>query len=236
MHIAICFWGICRSTDKTIESIKKCIYEPLTKAGYTYDIYVHTYSLSSPLTNPRANEYNIILNNELYKLLMPNHAKVDEQATIDKSLNIPLYQTQADPWSNNYDTHTNHLRALYSLMQVTSMWSEKSYDRIIYARPDVNFLVPINLDWLNENENTILLPNFHKYPVNDRFALGWPNAMKIYGSRFNNALEFSKIHPLHAEKYLNNILNSNNIIVKTIAFNFYRVRADGKLCSWDPQS
>lgn len=236
MHIAICFWGICRSTDKTIESIKKCLYEPLTKAGHTYHVYVHTFSLSTKLNNPRAKEHNITVNNELYHLLEPTHVLIEDQHTVDGTLNAPLYQTQADPWSNNYITHTNHVRALYSLMQVTSMWSETLYDRVIYARPDVQFHNPLNLDWLNVDKNTIVLPNFHAYPVNDRFALGSPSTMKIYGSRFKQALDYSQLKPLHSETYLAYIFNTHNLQAKSVVFNFCRVRADKQPCPWDPQS
>jgi len=236
MHIAICFWGICRSTDITIESIKRCLYEPLTKAGHTYHVYIHTFSLSTKLNNPRSAEHNITLNNTLYQVLEPTRVLVEEQNSVDSTLNAPLYQTQTDPWFNNYITHTNHVRALYSLMQVTSMWSETVYDRVIYARPDVQFHNPLNLEWLNVDKNTIVLPNFHGHPINDRFALGSPNVMKIYGSRFKQALDYSKINPLHSETYLAYILESHNIVINPVLFNFCRIRADKQPCPGDPQS
>jgi len=199
-------------------------------------VYIHTFSLSTKLNNPRSAEHNITLNNTLYQVLEPTRVLVEEQNSVDSTLNAPLYQTQTDPWFNNYITHTNHVRALYSLMQVTSMWSETVYDRVIYARPDVQFHNPLNLEWLNVDKNTIVLPNFHGHPINDRFALGSPNVMKIYGSRFKQALDYSKINPLHSETYLAYILESHNIVINPVLFNFCRIRADKQPCPGDPQS
>lgn len=227
MHIAICFWGICRSTDKTIDSIQKCIYEPLKKAGHTYEIFVHTYTLRRPFNNPRANEIEVDLDNSLHSLLEADRTNLEDQDTVDKTLNFDAYTSAGDPWSNGFITHKNHIRALYSLKQVTQLVT-KTYDRIIYVRPDVRFLTPLNMTWLNCKENEIMLPDFHCHPVNDRFAIGHPKAAKIYGLRFNGALKYSQTHRLHAEEFLSHTLLLHRILPKNIPMHFCRVRATGQ--------
>ena len=69
MKVALCFWGICRSTDKTIDSIKTNIHNVLKQNNIEYDTYVHTYHLSKPYSNKRAGELPQQLNNYLYILL-----------------------------------------------------------------------------------------------------------------------------------------------------------------------
>jgi hypothetical protein len=230
MHIAICFWGICRSTDKTIESIQKCIYDPLKNAGHTYEIFVHTFTLRKPFNNPRSNEINVDLDNSLHSLLEADKTNIEDQDTVDKSLNFDAYTTRGDPWSNGFITHKNHIRALYSLKQVTQLFatSTKTYDRVIYVRPDVRFLTPLNMTWFNCRENEILLPDFHCHPVNDRFAICHPQAAKIYGLRFSAALKHSKTHRLHAEEFLSHTLLLNRLLEKKIPMHFCRVRATGE--------
>ena len=230
MRIAICYWGICRSTDKTIDSIKKCIYEPLKKAGYEYDVFLHTYSIKTIYTNSRAAEDNLVINNDLYKLLNPLVFKIDDPA--DLCIDLQEYRTMGDPWGASFSntTFNNHIYSLYSLNEVTNLWrkSLNQYDFVIYARPDVSYLNPINVDWMTAlNIDECLLPDFHRYPINDRFAILRAETAHIYGSRFVHALDYSKMHALHSEKFLYHILMSNNICMSDVRFRFRRVRATG---------
>lgn len=49
MKAAVCFWGLCRSTDKIIESLQRNIFDILRNAGIQYDVFVHTFPLVSIL-------------------------------------------------------------------------------------------------------------------------------------------------------------------------------------------
>jgi hypothetical protein len=86
LKIAVCFYGLCRSTNYTINSINKYIFDALKELNFTYDIYLHTYKVTTPYTNIRNNEENIILDNDLYKLINPNVYKIDNQDEIKKHL------------------------------------------------------------------------------------------------------------------------------------------------------
>ncbi len=170
------------------------------------------------------------LDNSLHSLLEADRTNIEDQDSVDKTLNFDAYSSAGDPWSNGFITHKNHIRALYSLKQVTQLFatSTKTYDRVIYVRPDVRFLTPLNMTWFNCRENEILLPDFHCHPVNDRFAICHSQAAKIYGLRFNAALKYSKIHKLHAEEFLSHTLLFNRLLVKKIPMHFCRVRATGE--------
>lgn len=231
-NIAICFFGLCKSTDYTIDSINKYIFDPLTKLQFNYDIYLHTFNVNKPYSNKRNNEDNTILNNDLYKLLNPIKYIIEDDDKIKESIDFLKYRTHGDPWNNNYNSLDNVILALYSLNQVTELWknSNKKYDYIMYLRPDVLFLQPLKLSYFTQiNNSNIILPNFHEYPVNDRFAIGVPDIMQLYGERYNNAHNYSLLNKLHAEQYLHYILSINSITVIKINFKFSRIRANGKI-------
>lgn len=235
MRVAICSWGICRSTDYTIESIEHNIFNPLRNADIEYDIYLHTYNLYKPYENVRSGEYNIQMKNTLWKLLKPIASCIENQEDIDNILQLEKYRIYGSPWKEDYKFQTlnNHVRALWSLKQVTDLWSNSGiqYDAIIYIRPDVRFMIPIKIEWLTTIlPNSIVLPNFQMIGgVNDRFAIIKPGTAKVYGSRFNGALEYSKSHQLHSELYLSSVLKNRGIIINPVYFPFRRIRANGNI-------
>jgi hypothetical protein len=63
--------------------------------------------------------------------------------------------------------------------------------------------------------------------VNDRFALGRPEQMRMYGHRFDDALAYSKKHPLASEAYLIATMKKHRIKYEHVNFFFIRVRANG---------
>jgi hypothetical protein len=240
MKVALCFWGICRSTNWTIESIESCIFQPLKNAGIEYDVFLHTYVLYKPYTNPRANEYFIQLKNTSWKLLNPKVWKVENLDSIDIKLNLEQYRTQGNPWNddnNTFITLDNHIRALWSLKQVTSLWKNThvQYDAIIYLRPDVLFLKTLDVKLLSKLSNDMIyIPDFQLHNgCNDRFAIGNPAVMEIYGNRFKGALGYSKFNKLHSEQYLAYTLQNANIQIQLIPFFFKRIRANGEVCLSD---
>jgi hypothetical protein len=99
----------------------------------------------------------------------------------------------------------------------------------MYLRPDVLFLTPLKAEWILQPQTTsILIPDFqHIYNCNDRFAIGTPDAMRIYGERFKKALDYSKVQTLHSEKFLADHITSNGYHFIKIPFSFKRVRANG---------
>lgn len=244
MRVALCFWGLCRSTHITHVSIEKYIFSVLKNAGIKYDVYLHTYTFYRAYTNFRANEINIQLKNTNWKLLKPIKYCIEHQDTIDVQLNLEKYRAQGDPWKYNiehdpspFSTLDNHIRALWSLNQVTNLWtsSDISYDRVIYLRPDVEFMVPFNINWITSPiKNTILIPSFqHIYNCNDRFAIGTPEAMKLYGERFHVAYQYSLKKSLHSEGFLADYMNINGYTFSSIPFSFRRIRADGRVQEGD---
>lgn len=242
-HIAICVWGICRSTDLTIESMRTHIFQPLQAAGITYKLFLHTYALYRPYENSRASEGRLQLKNTLWKLLKPDNSIVEDQDMIDTTLDFEQYRKHGDPWKNDgsqgFQTLDNHIRALWSLQQVTRLWllDNTTYDAIVYIRPDVKFYSSLHPSWIQSlTPKTILVPNFHLIDgVNDRFAIGHPSVMKQYGMRFYQAKEYANMTALHSERFLAWILNMNRIQVMHVPIKFRRIRANGAVCEADKE-
>jgi hypothetical protein len=244
MKVAVCFWGLSRSLQYTLPSIEECIFQPLRNVGIEISIFLHTYTLYRPYTNPRAGETGIQLKNTVWKSLQPTASIVENQDRVDLQLQLENYRTHGDPWGNEstaniipFETLNNHIRALWSLHQVTTLWEQsgQEFDCIIYARPDVEYRRPLNIQWLHDcKEGICMIPNFHlTHNCNDRFTIGKPSVMKLYGHRFHDALAFSKQSQLHSEKYLSQVLSFHNIQFEYIHFPFRRIRADGTVAPAD---
>jgi len=233
--IAICFWGLTRSLQHTISSIEEMILEPLREHGFQYKIFLHTYQLGNSYSNKRTGEKDCFLDPEQWKLLEPDHVRLENQEKVDQSLQLEKYHSSVDPWENNYSTLDNHVRALWSLYQVSLLWenSHTPFNYVMYCRPDVLFLTPLEKSFFDEvDEKSIILPDFHEYPINDRFCIAKPKVAVIYGKRFLKALEYSKTKSLHSETFLRDTLRSHKITIHKRRIRFQRFRA----CSTTPQN
>lgn len=230
-RIAVCFWGICRSSSHTVESWRRMVYEPLVAMGWEVTVFLHTYSVSGTYSNLRAREPPCELDNELWRLWNPVAWKIENQADVDEALQLPRYRSQPDPWHlNHVGTFDNHIRALWSLKQVCGLWTASStrFDAVLYCRPDVRYLTPICSEWLTaEALMSAQLPAFAMWPVNDRFCLSCPEVAAVYGSRFDLAFVYSLQRPLHSESFLHFVLSKRNIPIRNIPFFFKRIRVDG---------
>lgn len=235
MRIAICFWGLTRSLKYTINSIHKNIFDVLKNRNIEYKIFLHTYKVNKQYCNKRANEYNIKLDNEEYKLLNPDYYLVQQQESIEEKINFKSFRTFKDPWNTNYETMDNFILAMYSKKQLYKLIKNCKYNftHYLFIRPDVEYLNNFNIEWLyNIKDNDIYVPEFHfnYYRFNDRMCLTKnDNIFKIYCCIYDYMLDYSKNNYLHSESMIRNILQKNikNINIVPISFYFNRIRANG---------
>lgn len=245
VRVALCFFGLTRSLKFTLPSIEKCIFGPLKAHNIKYETYLHTYKMKTPYTNPRAGESKIILDTDEYKMLNPDFHMLEDKDMVSKRLHLEQYRTKGDPWGKekgaipgDFTTLDNHILYLWSQRQLTEMVKETlgRYTHIIFCRPDVLYHVPLQINWFSFTKDTICIPNFGLCGnVNDRFALGQPKQMIIYGSRFDEALAYSKKHPLASEEYLIATLKKYKIKYEHVNFYFTRIRATGEKNGMDLQ-
>ena len=236
MKVAVGFFGITRSLKFTLNSILKNVIRPLEELGYDYKIFLHTYELNN-YKNIRTKENYTNIDNEEYKLLNPDYFEIEKQDLVLESINPEKYRTHKDPWKTNYNSVNNFLLGQYSKMKLTNMIEKNqiNFDYIMFLRPDVEYLHPLELSFFNNviNKN-ISIPKFGTYKpskphFNDRFAITNQETYKIYGKVFDELFEISKKEPLHSETVLTKYLTENDIKYKYIWFVFKRIRIDGSV-------
>jgi hypothetical protein len=235
MKIAICFWGLTRSLKHTIHTIQKRIFDVFKNNNIPYKIFIHTYTVNTPYTNKRANEYNIILDNDEYKILNADYISIDNQDIIKKNIDFLSYRTHKDPWNTNYKTVDNFILAMYSKKKLYKLFEDNndgSFTHFLCLRPDSRYLNDFNISWITSIQNNeIYIPCFcYKYwKFNDRLCLTSNiNIFKLYTNIYDYMLDYSKNKPLHSESIHRDIMMINNIKIKTIPFFFNRIRANKK--------
>ena len=234
--VCFAFWGLTRSLTYSIDSIKNNIFKVFDDNNIEYKIFIHTYKVESEYDNPRAEEYNIKLDNEEYRLLNADYIKIDDQDEVKRKIGLDQYKTHPDPWETNYKTVDNFICAMYSRLQLTNLIKEsgEEFDYIIFLRPDVKYHKKFDLGYLNYvTPTTLCMPNFHLYnDINDRFCIATQPVGMQYGSIFKYMLPYSKKYKLHSETFHGYcIRNIMNIGIKHIPFCFSRIRANGNMLS-----
>jgi len=232
--IAICYWGLTRSTKKVYQSHHDKLFKILNDNNYEYDIFMHTWITDENLI--WENKCEIPIDYEEYKLLTPKYYKLENQTeyldTIHFSdyFNEELYDRYGGDTPNEWRPKLirNHLCALESQKRVTNMVSEseKSYDYVIYIRPDVMLLTQFNINFLDLNPNCIAIPNNeHHEGYNDRFAIVNYEDCRKYGCRIDEIIEFRKHHGrIVSEKYVKFIINKYFKDIRFIHFQFNIIR------------
>ena len=235
MKVALCFFGLTRSLRKyTYNSIVKNIFTPLKQQKHSYDVFVHTYNLPK-ITNPRSHEFNVQLDTGEYKLLNPVRSLVEDQSVIDKTIDLKFFAKNGDPWNDKCISLMNLLRQFNSLAKVWSLVetytneTKTKYDVVVFLRPDLEYLTPLDLQNKEYTDNKIYIPNFAwYYGYNDRFAFGNPRVMKHYANRLVSAIHYIKLgKPLHSESFLKHHLNVAGVTAAISSIKFHRVRANG---------
>lgn len=207
----------------------------LRAANIEYRVFFHTWLLraGARYNNVWSNEYDVDLDRYDYLYIPATRVIAEEYPPLDLS----PYNVHGDPWQSapnvkrktgEYFQHTLRMSvyALLSLYRATQMWRTEPCTRVMYTRPDVRYSWPFRPEWLTR-EHDILVPNFACYPMNDRFALGPPDRMLLYGERFLRAPEYARHKALHSESFLQWIFATNNWPIVTIDFEFAIIRVNG---------
>lgn len=90
IKIAVCYWGLTRSTSLVYESHFKNLFNVLTANGIDYDVFMHTWKLKGK-QRIWENEINEAINYDEYKLLNPKYYKIEDQDDFTVSLDFDQY-------------------------------------------------------------------------------------------------------------------------------------------------
>lgn len=232
--IAICYWGLTRSTKNVFYTHYSNFFNILKNNGHSYDVFMHTWKTDENLI--WENKSSVPIDYEEYKLLSPNYYQLDEQDIFLDSITFSNYfDEELYKQHGGYTQYEwipqlirNHLCALESQKRVTNMvlTKDKKYDYVIYIRPDVMIHNEFNIDFLNVNEKCISIPiKDQEEGYNDRFAIMNYNDCDKYGKRIDEIIEFRKNHGrIVSEKYVKFIIDKYFEKVNFIDFDFTLTR------------
>ena len=241
--VAICLFGILRNKS-FFTNFNETIIENLKKAGIEYDIYIHTYT-ENTLNFIRTNEFGFVdikINNKInYKNIIFEKQKDFDKKSKELYENVKKY---GDIYNNNFESLINLIRQLNSIKKVTSLWSDiEKYDLYLYMRLDVIYHDKIDINFISKylDQKVIFTPYWHKcYGLNDRFAAGDYDTMKIYGNKLdeifnymNNNIKKSRYYKkkcsLHGERLVKFIVEKYNLKNIDLDFKFSRLRFKGNI-------
>jgi hypothetical protein len=235
LSLAFCFFGITRALrTHTIASIEKNIFQAALKQGYEYDVFCHLYK-SQAITNPRSQEYDLPNDWEAYQVLNPKATLIEEMEPIIQTLDITYFSKNGDGWEDNFKSLQNMLlqwhsiQEVWHLMQALNAQRSAPYDVIVFLRPDMEFLTPIDLtDKAFESKVIYTLKDGRFNGSNDRFAMGSPNVLEIWAKRPESADAFLETgKAMHSESLLTFHLEKHGIEQRLCELQCRRVRING---------
>mmetsp|Transcript_14561 Transcript_14561/g.40973 ORF Transcript_14561/g.40973 Transcript_14561/m.40973 type:complete len:375 (+) Transcript_14561:199-1323(+) len=234
-RVALCFYGVARTTRYALPFIKKFLLDEL-ESYFEVDRYMHTYDVMG-WNNKGTNANHLEFDPEDYKLLGP--FKQVQVSTHDEPLATDAWRTWIkdgkDPWRNRFQSLRNLYCGLYSLKMVTKLWLESGiqYDAVIIARPDLAPVskVPVHLIQALDSK-TVYTPGWHTWGgYNDRFSFGDAEVMQQIGSRFDCGQRFVEVREksVHAESLVKFVTFENNFTNTRIPYQLERVRSGGRM-------
>ena len=238
-NIAVCYWGMTRTLNKTKGTHENYIYDILKDNNYNYDIFMHTWKTKTQKQIIWENESNVLIDEDDYKYINPNYYKIDLQDDFIDNIEFEKYFYEYEykkhgvPRTNGKGDWRpqllkNHLCALESLKRVYKMVKEtgNNYKYVIFVRPDAKFHQKLDISLINNlEENEVLIQDGdHFNGYNDRFAAGCLDIMGKYANRIDEAIEFRKnVHRIDAESFCRYIIDKyGNVKKAPIHFSLLR--------------
>jgi hypothetical protein len=239
VKIAICYWGMTRSTKIVFNSHINNLFNVLENNDIEFDVFMHTWKTVAKHYIVWTNFCDTEVDYEEYKLLNPSFYKIDKQNEFLDTINFndyfdkKLFATYGDSqheWKP--ELIRNHLCALESQKRVYNMVleSNNSYDYILYIRPDVEIMNSFDINWLNL-EFDITIPSYDHYEgLNDRFAIVPFDKAEKYSMRINEIIEFrEKRGRIVSEKYVKYIVDNYYPNIQYIDFIMRIIRPNGDI-------
>jgi hypothetical protein len=220
---AILFFGLTRTLEKTIDSLKTNLFNPLNDNLIDYDIFIHTYKIYGEYKNGWSGENtNNYHNEDVESLLNPKHFIFDNQQTIIDNIDFNEYYKKLGNWTGMTSEMTKYLiknmcLALYSKKQITMLFDKyiNDYDYAIIIRPDTQLHAKININDLTIlNDHNIIVPKKDWFSgCNDRICIGKPKVISYCGKLFDELKIYSQTTSIISEKFFMDKLKEQSITI-----------------------
>ncbi|KAG5189549.1 hypothetical protein JKP88DRAFT_206066 [Tribonema minus] len=241
VRYALCFFGLIRSLQWTLDSIERHILAQLqSNATVRYDVFVHTYR-AARLDNPRAGETGVAHADPIADVqrLHPTRYLITSQDDLDMVYPDVHLLSPLEWLYNENTTIQNIFRAQNSLSLSWAVMANYAaehhidYAGVVILRPDVLYLR--DLDIVRQGilpEHTVFVANFGHYGgCNDRFAYGHASAMRVYAHRLDTMVGSTALPAkrVNSEQLLVHHLQAHNINVTLVDMLFARIRSTGQV-------
>jgi hypothetical protein len=233
VKVAILFFGLTRTLNKTYSSIKKNLLDVLQNADIEYDTFMHTYTIEGQYVNFWTQEFTQSYDNNQYKLLNPTYIELDNQKTIIEQINFEQYYTKLGNWTGMSEQMTKYLirnmvLALYSKKRITEVFEKQkdNYDYVIIMRPDIEILNMFDVKYFKSvNDTTVIIPEKHSFSgCNDRMIICTVNNGIYYGKLLDNLLDYSKNKSIISERYLFDMINDKQLKIEKVNIDYEMIR------------
>lgn len=209
-RIALLFWGLSRSLNRTLPFIEMHVLDVLEKHDIAVDVFWHTV-VSDSIFSHRSGEFNIKLEKLDVAAMRPCKFSIVDEETVsvqefqlyceakgwtekDFSRNILKEDKSGSMfnlWGHRFGIDRHLLCAYYTQrlgfqILVDHMHMHNfTYDAVLALRPDMAPLtdidLPMNLNLIRHNKNKLWIPDYqHWGGLNDRVAYGSVEVMKRY--------------------------------------------------------
>jgi len=234
--IAICYWGMTRSTKFVYKTHESNLYDVLKDNNIDYDIFMHTWETDNNIVWEK--KYDNPIDYEEYKLLNPKYYEIQKQYEF---LDTIIFNNYFDEELYNKYGHShhewipslirNHLCALESQKRVYNMVlkTKEDYDYILFLRPDVKIENKFHHTILNEDFDIVISSDGHYEGYNDRFAIIPFKKAEKYSTRIDEIIDFRRNNGrIVSEKYVKFIIDKYYQNVKQTDFVMKLIRPDGQ--------
>jgi hypothetical protein len=237
MRCFIGFFGLTRSLQQTIGSIRTGFLEPLAAPEFKTMRAGH-FNLPKLIDNPRSEEFGIepdrreaaLLDLDLCWVEPQDDACIAEQTAI-----AAHYPDGFGDQGRSLANLCHQLRSLSHLWSLLEMLGVESEDLVLLLRPDLLYIDTLDLEahlrLLLEDRADLVVPAWQSWGgLNDRFAFCTGRAARVYANRIQDfASGCATMGTMHAEGFLAVTAARHKLRVATTPFRAVRLRANGKI-------
>ena len=239
--IAICFFGIARSLEYTIDTIEANITAPARQIGDVH-LFAHFF-LNETIDNPRSGESGDA-GDEACWLLEACHIRREPSWPARVTDLSNLFRTGPDRHADGYRSLGNLAHQLVSIATVAEMAKAAAPDIVVFARPDLAYHDSLHdtivraADAAAAGEDAVFTPDWQTWRgYNDRFAVCTGSGIAAWAGRIDRVADVLEISGgMNGEQLLKHALDASRVKHRQVSQRASRVRIGGDVKDEDFQN
>ncbi|MCZ2224453.1 MAG: methyltransferase domain-containing protein [Chitinophagales bacterium] len=235
LKVAICISGHLRTFDKTYNSFLSNVIIPSQEKVARLNTFISTWETigthgsKGNSDDHLSNIKTIDKKYEIEKILNPVDLHIDQYYEYEEF----LQKFRKDINNHHVDTYVAMFYNMYNLKKMIEKYENENnikYDLIIRTRSDLLFRSKVNFcDFQKDYVYSPTIGRYFQNGMNDQFAIGNNENMKIYFNIFEKLAEYIKTRRdlPRPEHLIRHHLFSNGVPLKNFQVNYAILRANG---------